>query len=421
MLSLNNEYIATSNLGIIMRKIILNANTTFSIKIKNNSINVTKGDFTGNIPSAIDFIQDFYKKKTVEIKSFGYGYGELKVDGKVHHINPYGIDLNMMISFCGGDPHNFNENNQKNNLPLDNVMDSIKSFDISKQSLFKPAKQPVIVQRKTDILTVVESKNISEVTANDINDDAGKQPKVPHYQPDGIGAILVFHIDGDLFVLGAVRNNPALAQFLTPKNTSFPQQINAAIGGYLANPELSLKDSMLNAIKNKILLKEELTENMPGYQAQQVLHNLCKTIENNDGWEDKICVHTDQWMNKDESKGTMCFLTGIKHINCNLADLVKINEALQTMMAMKQAEDTDSKTLSAFKFIPLKPVIANSLASHLEDEITKATKGYEQFGNQISVSFNDLAIATLVKNNAFRSNLCAQLTLDNHSVPRKTI
>ena len=55
----------------------------------------------------------------------------------------------------------------------------------------------------------------------------------------------------------------------------------------------------------------------------------------------KICVHTDQWTNKDETKGTMCYLTAIKNIFIREegdSELMKINEALQTFtMAIKRS------------------------------------------------------------------------------------
>lgn len=284
-------------------------------------------------------------------------------------------------------------------------------------SLFKAIKEPSVVQRRTDILTVVEINDISKITPNEISATAAKQPNVPNYKPDGAGATLVFHTESGVFVLGGVRSNPALEKELTKENTAFPQQINSTIGGYLANPEISLKDAILDAIKNKMFLKVALTEYAQGFEAQQILKELNKTIENNDGWEEKVCVHTDQWTNKDDTKGTMCYLTAIKHIKCSDSELGKIDEALQTTMTIKKAEGVNARALSAFKFVPLNPVVENSLATHLDDEITKAIKAYENFGNGVVVTFNDLAVATLVKNGAFQF---AQLTPSNNS-PRKTI
>ncbi len=86
------------------------------------------------------------------------------------------------------------------------------------------------------------------------------------------------------------------------------------------------------------------------------------------------------------------------------------DEALQTIMSVKQTQGVNPKTLSAFKFVPLQPIIENSLVTYLEDEITKAKQAFEKFGDKVVVTFNDLAIATLAKNDAFRSTQFAQFT-----------
>ena len=78
---------------------------------------------------------------------------------------------------------------------------------------------------------------------------------------------------------------------------------------------------------------------------------------------------------------------------------------------LKEAEGVNTRALSEFKFIPLNPVVENSLATHLEDETTKAKTAYEKFGNTVAVTFNDLAVATLAKNGAFQSAQFAKLTL----------
>lgn len=277
-------------------------------------------------------------------------------------------------------------------------------------------KEALTTKRGSDILTVVEVADNSTVTASKISEDAAQQQDVPHYKSDGAGAILVFHTESGVYVLGGVRNNPALDKELTKENTPFPQQINSTIGGFLADPQLSLRDGVISAIKNKMFLQVELAKDAEGFAAQQVLKELCSIIENNDGWEPKVCVHTDCWTNNDNTKGTMCYLTAIKHISCRDSDLLKINEALQTTMFIKKKENVNPRALSEFKFVTLEPVIANSLATHLDDEITKARKAYEQFGNLVAVTFNDLAVATLAKNGAFQPNLMAQLNSLNNTI-----
>lgn len=286
--------------------------------------------------------------------------------------------------------------------------------------VFTQSKQNIItISRGTDKLTVVEVPDVSKVTADQISEAAAVQPEFPRYKPDGAGAILAFHTEGGVFVLGGIRNNPALAEKFTKDGKKFPQQINSTIGGRLENPNSPLKDSMLNAIKVKMFLDSDIPEGQKGFEAQQTLKDLFKTIETNKDWEKNICVHTDRWINKDQSEGTMCYLTGIKHIKCSNADLEKIDTALQVVMEIKKSSGVAPKTLSEFKFVHLQPIIKNSLATHLQDEITKASEAYAQYGNIVAVTFNDLAMATLAKNGAFKIKISAQLMLSDKSLEKQ--
>lgn len=279
-------------------------------------------------------------------------------------------------------------------------------------TLFQPAKQePVVVQRNTDILTTIEVIDSSQITANEVSAMAAKQKDVPQYKPDGAGATLIFHTKSGKFILGGVRNNPALEKVSPDDNAAFPQQINSTIGGYLAKPELSLKESLVEAVKNKMLLQEDLKEHESGFDSQQIIKDLLKSIESQQGWEGKICIHTDKWQNDNNTEGTMCFLTAIKHIQCRDEDLNKIEESLQSMMRVKKEKGANLRALSDFKFVPLQPLIDNSLETYSESEVNKAKNAYQKFGNKIAVTFNDLAVATLAKNGAFSSNESVELTL----------
>lgn len=283
-------------------------------------------------------------------------------------------------------------------------------------SLFEQVKKHPIVKRRTDILTVVDILDHSSTSANEISASAAKQSDFPHYRPDGAGATLIFHTESNTYVLGGIRCNPALEKELTSDNCLFPQQINSTIGGYLANPELSLREAIIEAVKNKMFLKSKIIEGSPGFEAQQVLMNLCLTLENNEGWEEKVCVHTDKWTNNDSTESTMCYLTAIKHTQCSDADLFRISESLETIMTIKKEEGINPRALSAFKFVPLQPIISNSLATHLNDELTKAQMAYKQFGNVVAVTFNDLAIATLSKSEAFSFGQFAQFSLSGDAI-----
>lgn len=347
------------------------------------------------------------------------------MNDKTLHINPYGIDVEMMIEFCNGNVHDFQKQGlqtmQDSNPKVTFSPKDVAKMSINQISVFKPKNEcPIIVQRRTDILTVVTVSDNATTKANDISATAAKQPNVPYYNADGAGSILIFHTESGEFVLGGTRNNPAIENELTKNKTPFPKQINATIGGYLANPELPLRKAVIDAIKNKMFLTAVIPEGAPGFEEQNLLKQLCDILDNNDGWENQVCMHTDKWINKDNTLGTMCFLTTIKHINCSNAELAKIDEALQIIMAIKKTEGANPRTLSEFKFVPLQPVITNSLATYSEDEITKARSSYEQFGDTIALTFNDLAVATLAKNGAFKATQYAQLEL-THNTSKNTI
>lgn len=78
-------------------------NLTLRLK-SGNTINLEKGDFNGSVSKAMTYLQDFcnHAKNTVTIESFGHGYGKLTVNDQKHDITPYGIDIKMMLNFCGG-------------------------------------------------------------------------------------------------------------------------------------------------------------------------------------------------------------------------------------------------------------------------------------------------------------------------------
>lgn len=268
--------------------------------------------------------------------------------------------------------------------------------------------RPVIVQRKSDMLTVVEIADNSKATSREIATIASKQLNFPNYTPDNASTTLVFHTESGAYLLGGIRSNPGLKDKLTKDGTLFPQQVNACIGGYSPDPAIPFRISAINSIKNKMFLNSELLGS--GQQEQKLLKELCNTVEKNEGWEEKVCVHTDKWSENDIEK-TMSVLTAVKHIQCTDSDIVKIDKALTTIMRIKKEAGEPIRTLSEFKFIELQPVITNSLDSYLEDEITKAKNAYEQFGDRITVTFNDLAVATLAKNGAFQKHTSAQLIL----------
>lgn len=272
------------------------------------------------------------------------------------------------------------------------------------------------VQRNSDILAVVNAADHSQVTAEQISEFAAKNIKdFPHYKPDGAGAILIFHAVGltdtnatcTTFVLGGIRENPALTGKFVEGNTPFPRQINTSIGGHLPDPKISLREATVNAIKEKMFVNSILPDSCNG--AKTAIKELCEIIENENDWEAAVCIHTDQWKNGDGTIGTMCYLTTVKHIRCKDVYLTQIQSALQAIIDVKKMEGANLRTLSEFTFVPLNPVIQNSISLYEKDEEAKATIAYMQYKNEATVAFNDLSVATLKQNGAFDTSKFVKL------------
>src|SRR5947207_2950065 len=105
-------------------------------------------------------------------------------------------------------------------------------------------KKNLITTCRANILTVVDT-DITTVTLSQVNTEAAKHPKVPQFKPDGNGAVLAFHTNDGLYVLGAIRPNPALKDALKKDGKPYPSQILATTGGYAPDPEANLKVSIL--------------------------------------------------------------------------------------------------------------------------------------------------------------------------------
>lgn len=272
---------------------------------------------------------------------------------------------------------------------------------------------PIIVKRGNDILTTLEVENTAKTTADEIIASASNSSEVPAYKPDGCGAILLFHTpDHKIHGLGGLRDNPALKNQLTSDGISFPSQVNTTIGGRLFDPTIPLQQSIMNAIKYKMFVDPNVSIDSPVYEAQQVIQSLIKTIEDLKGWNSDICVHTDHWENDDKSVGTMCFLTGIKHINCTEEDLEKIENALKTIMDYKQSKGEQARNLSNFKFYPFLNTMKNATADYLikRTEVEKAEIAYQ---NKAFVTFNDLCLETFRANGTYTKehNASSELAL----------
>ncbi len=71
-----------------------------------NYLGIDKGEYTGDCEEAISKIKEFCLINTISIKSRGRGYGTLKINDIEHNINPYGIDISMMLEWCNIDMKN---------------------------------------------------------------------------------------------------------------------------------------------------------------------------------------------------------------------------------------------------------------------------------------------------------------------------
>lgn len=308
----------------------------------------------------------------------------------------------MMIGFCGGNSVDF-KNTQTN-----------ASNNLSNNSLFKKGKESHMVQRGTDILITVDVENAANTTANEIVTKATSDNSAfPAYKPDGCGAILLFHTPNhEIYGLGGLRDNPALKEHLSIDGTPFQSRVNTTIGGRLFDSEIPLRESIMKAIKYKMFFNADIAENSPIYEAQQVIKSLIVAIEASEGWNTDVCVHTDRWENNDKSIGTMCFLTGIKHINCTDDELKKIEEALKVIMDYKQSQGEQSRNLSNFKFYPFINTMKNATAEYLikRTELEKAEKADQ---NKAFVTFNDLCLETFRANGTYTKmgNRISELSL----------
>ncbi|WP_454780224.1 hypothetical protein [Legionella sp. WA2022007384] len=76
-------------------------NNNIQIAIKNTKLNIDKGNFDGRLEAAQEAIQAFADQNEIIYQSHGHGYGSLSVNSVAHSITPYGIDVSMMLQFCG--------------------------------------------------------------------------------------------------------------------------------------------------------------------------------------------------------------------------------------------------------------------------------------------------------------------------------
>lgn len=253
-----------------------------------------------------------------------------------------------------------------------------------------------VIVRGTDILTTMKVNLNLGASAESIARAASDAvPELPRYRPDGAGVILVFHTDSGCHVLGGERENRALRDLKTSDGSAFPPQITMTLGGTLSDPERSLKDSLIDAAKRRLLL--EVPTAAQGDVDLATLNRLADAVASPDGWETQVCIHTDKWRNRQGGESTMCYLTGVKHLQCSDDEFALISKALDSSTEARRTHGS-SQTLMAFRFASLDAMVANASATYAMNEKDKAEHAWQQFGNQVAVTFNDLAVATLAGN-----------------------
>ena len=83
---------------------------SYKINIGNDYVNIDHGNFSGDVDSAVNFINDFCSKNNVTFEAFptlGDRYGKLIINNARHNVGANGIDLKSMIRWCGKVPENF--------------------------------------------------------------------------------------------------------------------------------------------------------------------------------------------------------------------------------------------------------------------------------------------------------------------------
>lgn len=267
------------------------------------------------------------------------------------------------------------------------------------------------LSRGSDIMTVLSGHVDTSQSAGSLCNLAKEYSShFPSYPPDGAGAIVVFHTERGDFVLGSVRANPCLESVLAPNGQPYPSQIDTCLGGRLPSPETSPRSAILSAARPKVLRENLVLDTSEAKRVQGQLAQLLDAIEDDAGWEARICIHTDTWKDKEGSTKTMCFLTAIKHLQCTEADRNALEQAFRSNAMLPSSSGREP---IAFGFAPLDNIIANALDTYAADEVTKATRAWEAHGDTVAVVFNDLATAALKKNRAFECDSPARLTLSS--------
>lgn len=265
-----------------------------------------------------------------------------------------------------------------------------------------------VLVRNSDQLAILDNVNFASSLSSLRKEAAHRNNGFPNYTADGAGTILIFHTATQNFVLGTLRCNPALKNETTPDGKAFPMQLNSTIGGYVSDESTILSDALGQTLRAKLFLNAENTN----AQHEKILEAFCKAVATPEGWEDKICVHTDTWMEQSMKK-TMCYITAVKHFSCTDAEIENLDSALKKMIETKTSENSQRPPL-LFSLENMQLIIESSKESYQKTEVEKAKIAYDKFKDRVAVTFNDLAVAHLANNEAFKTTIHAKLNLSSN-------
>lgn len=74
---------------------------SLGLRLQGGNIVLNKGKFRGNVFNAMTYLRDFCDNNNVTVESLGSDYFNLSINGVIHGLDPGGIDITMMLEYCG--------------------------------------------------------------------------------------------------------------------------------------------------------------------------------------------------------------------------------------------------------------------------------------------------------------------------------
>lgn len=95
---------------------------------KLDTLTLNKGDFSGDITKAKQAIEEFARKNQLDFEAEDHGCTILTINGEDYPIDRNGIDISMMLDYCGIDESLL----KHKNMPLSD--DQIEEVDLNLSS-----------------------------------------------------------------------------------------------------------------------------------------------------------------------------------------------------------------------------------------------------------------------------------------------